>query len=183
MKSEKMIKFIKRKTIALLMIIMLLFPKCSFSQPVDILTGQEGLEILSTESSFDILELKKDLNINVSLHKDKERYRFKIDSACIDLFDYSIIKGHLLSLEEEFKVRLSIEKKICEDTLDLLEEKFNERTEFYKLEISTLNRQIIDLNDTISNNKKSHEQELKIWKWTTVSVSVVSLIFLYGLIK
>lgn len=178
-----MIKFFKRQLLKFLLVLMLLLPKCSFSQPVNIVTGQADIVIIDNETKIDILQLTQDFEISGHVHKEKEKHRFNIDSVCLDLFDYSILKGHLLSLEEEFKTRIDLEKKICDDSIDLLNEKFNERIVVYKDTIKKLNNDILDLNESFKKKEELHSEELKIWKWTTISVSTVSLILLYGLVK
>lgn len=178
-----MINFLKRQTIKILLILMLIIPKCSFSQPISFLQNNSEVTIVDNKSSVDLLTINKDFEVSVDIHKEKERYRFNIDTACLDLFDYSILKGHLLSIEEEFKARIAIEKKICDDSIDLLTEKHKESSVFFKKEITKLNNEILDIKDLFKKKEEIYKEELKIWKWSTIGVSSASLILLYALIK
>lgn len=179
-----MTNLFKRQIIKLLLVFMLLFPKCSFSQPVNILTtGQSDVVMIDNQTKVDILQLNQDFEITGHVYKEKERHRFSIDSVCLDLFDYSILKGHLLTIHEEFRTRIDLEKKICDDSIDLLNDKFNERVVLYKDEIKKLNNDILDLKENFKKKEILHKEELKIWKWTAVGISSVTLILLYGLVK
>lgn len=116
--------------------------------------------------------------INLSIHEEKSRHKFKIDSLCLDLYDYSILKGWLEKSDERCQSQLDTIESIHKQNLKLTIEEYDKSITDLEKKIHDKNKELIEQKLFFEDKLILKNDEIFNYKVLFYSTSIIS----FGLI-
>jgi len=178
-------KNLKKKTIIFIMSIMFLLPKCSFAQQTfnnDLkpFGEQELFDTKLNEVSFDCNSdlCVEDYEIKTLFLKENEKHKFSIDSVCIDLFDYSVLKSHIISQNKECNDLILSERDYAKERIKMIFDVCESQKIKLKQSLEELfikNKDLLENNKNLKNNIKSLNNEVILYKYLAGGSAVLFL--------
>lgn len=145
----------------ILFILMIFFSNC-FGQNLEILESDLTLSI----DSYDIIP---------NSYKEGSSKTFKLDSVCVDLFDFGIIKDYIDSAENNCLKRLKQRDDLCLKNIEKIQEENKKFVNSLKLKITDLIKEKEDISIAFKNKEKLHLSTVSKYRWV-IGISTVSFV-------
>lgn len=145
----------------ILFVLIIFFSTC-YSQELEILEKELTLSI----DSYDIVP---------SSYKEGTNNTFKLDSVCVDLFDFGILKDYVDSAESNCLKRLKQRDDLCLKNIEKIQEENKKFVNSLKLKITDLIKEKEDISIAFKNKEKLHLSTISKYKWVVV-ISTISFV-------
>ena len=136
--------------------------------------SQETLEV---DTSLVIDEY----TLETELFKVDTKNTFLLDSVCLDLFDFKVLKNYIDETEESCQQRLIKRDRLCLDNIEKIQREHKEILDAFRVKYDNLLKEKDKLKIMYDTNVKLHEATVTKYKWiigTSSTIFVGTVIFL-----
>ena len=128
--------------------------------------------------NYDTSLIVDEYTLNTKLFLEKEKETFEIDSICLDLFDFKVLKNHIQDEEKNCYLKLQKRDKICSENILKIQQEYDRIIESYKLKYDKLLEEKNKIQIELVSNKKLSDERIEKYQWVlgTTSLAFVSTI-------
>ena len=97
--------------------------------------------------------------LNTKLFLENEKEKFEIDSICLDLFDFKVLKSYIHDTEKNCHMKIQNRDKLCSENIVKIQHEHDKVIESYKLEYNVLLEEKNKIKIKLITSKKLNDEK------------------------
>lgn len=122
---------------------------------------------------YDTNLIVDEYQLNTKLFLEKEKNKFELDSVCLDLFDFKVLKSYIKDVEKNCDLKIQKRDELCSENILKIQREHDRIVKSYILRYDKLLEEKNKIKIELVTNKKLSKERIKKYQWIIGTTSVV----------
>lgn len=123
--------------------------------------------------NYDTSLIVDEYELSTKLFLEKEKEVFEIDSICLDLFDFKVLKSHIQDTEKSCYLKIQKRDELCSENILKIQREHDRIVKSYILRYDKLLEEKNKIRIELVTSKKLSKERIKKYQWIIGTTSVV----------
>ena len=122
---------------------------------------------------YDTSLIVDEYQLSTKLFLEKEKNKFELDSVCLDLFDFKVLKSYIKDVEKNCDLKIQKRDELCSENILKIQREHDRIVKSYILRYDKLLEEKNKIKIELVTNKKLSKERIKKYQWIIGATSVV----------